>query len=242
MQENLLMLSNYMYNWFVNAKFPLQGLEIWYALSFELNRISSLCFRRATLHMGTDCDWQGNSSASWVLLLSYCWRWFNETGFISLHCAHAARHCFILLCLRTDSWYHKSRGKALFWPDCPGRPLSCYPVSRNNYKGWNIPVRSETSGLNLFVFLLSSQYQLCLLGGAAVCVQGLRGARRDRCDGALLGLGLVQRHVLCPGVRNARPLRHHDPEGAGLRTQLSLRWCCRLHVHSCSSPIFRQLF
>lgn len=50
------------------------------------------------------------------------------------------------------------------------------------------------------MFSFSSQHRLRLLGSAAVCVQGLRGAGRGRRDGALLGPGLVQRHVLRAGL------------------------------------------
>lgn len=71
--------------------------------------------------------------------------------------------------------------------------------------------------LTFLVFF--DQYQLRLLGGAAVCVQSLWGAGRGRGDGTVFSPGLEQRHVLRSRLSNARPLCHHDTEG---RTQLSL--------------------
>lgn len=94
----------------------------------------------------------------------------------------------------------------------------------------------ETSGIDLIVFLVR-QYQLRQPGGAAVRVQGLRGAGRGRRDGALLGPGLEQRHVLRSRFRNARPLRHHDPEGMGLGSA----WAggvCHTFISRCVQMLF----
>ena len=70
---------------------------------------------------------------------------------------------------------------------------------------------------SLFYF---NQYQLRVPGGAAVCVQSLRGAGRGCGDVGVFGPRLEQRHVLRPRFWNARPLCHHDTEGRAQK-----QWC-----------------
>lgn len=62
-------------------------------------------------------------------------------------------------------------------------------------------------------FLLSPQHHLCLHGvdnhGHAAHQYRRGGGAHVFCPGA----GLVQCHVFCPRIPDARPLHHHDPEG-----------------------------
>lgn len=176
------------------------------------------CLRRVMWHMRTTCGWRARSSASWEPLSSYCWRWISETCFIFLHAVHSAFHCHILLCPLVQQIPDILRvgAKRYFGQTALGGPFHVI-LWVETFLSSKIKHTVLKYLLTFLVFF--DQYQLRLLGGAAVCVQSLWGAGRGRGDGTVFSSGLEQRHVLRSRLSNARPLCHHDTEG---RTQLSL--------------------
>lgn len=133
-------------------------------------------------------------------------------------CTHSAFHCHILLCPLVQQIPDILRvgAKRYFGQTALGGPFHVIL-----WVGTFLSSKIKHTVLKyLLTFLVFfDQYQLRLLGGAAVCVQSLWGAGRGRGDGTVFSPGLEQRHVLRSRLSNARPLCHHDTEG---RTQLSL--------------------
>lgn len=206
--------------------------------NISTNYISSSCPRRVTWHMKTTCGWQEKSSVSWELLPSCSWRWIYEPCFIYTSHTHFTYILYaVSQCIAyTHPAVSYSNRSLTYWEWEQGVTLArqhweAPSMSSCEYKHfWAVELKHTCCEIpsNLSaVCVVFDQHQLRLPGGAAVRVQSLWGAGRSRGNGSVFSSGLVQRHVLRPGVWNARPLCHHDTEG---RRQLSLDADAAIHA------------